>query len=448
MCQRNRIGRTALVIASALLVISSVGCRGRDARTGVVLITLDTVRGDLFDWSQSNEFPAIKKLFAEGVRFDQAISSSPVTGPAHASIFTGLPPTEHGVLSNLLPLKRAQTTLAERLKALGFQTGGFVSCSLLGQGRGFAQGFDRYDAEFSSAYARGHFERSADRTTDRAIEWLEQMDGRPFFLWIHYFDAHAPYAPPAEFRPEGFDDLKVDAPTIRFFRKVHDLQVSLPRRQVDYYRALYRGQLEFVDQQIGRLVRHLEEHHADDAITYVLTADHGEELGDHMNFYEHNRSLYDGVLRVPLAIRAPGLPAERVGAQVDPASITAALLELLGQPVPAGLEPSFLGETGRSRPRVGAKELDASVRPWGAVIREPPWKYFYYEDGREELYDVRTDPGERTNLAHENPQQLERLREVLEREVLPTYASPELERQLGRTIDAETREMLRALGYL
>ena len=440
---------TLTALASLLwAALSFVGCEAPAERIGIVLITLDTARGDLFDWSQPDEFPAIKELFTEGLRFDQAISSSPVTGPAHASIFTGRSPTEHGVLSNLLPLSPEQTTLAERLRELGFQTAGFVSCSVLAKGRGFEQGFDHYDAKFSKAFARGHFERAADRTTNRALKWLEQIDDRPFFLWLHYFDGHAPYAPPAGFRPEGYDDLEAAVPTLPILRRLYVNQTRLPQRQIDYYRALYRGQIAFIDQQIGRLVAQLDERHSGDAIIYVLTADHGEELGEHMNFFEHNLSLYDGVVRVPLAIRAAGLAAERVSGQVDPASITASLLQLLGQPVPEMIRPSLVGGAGRGLPRAAAKELHASVRPWGAVLRTPPWKYFYWEDGREELYNISLDPGERENLVRENPRQLEALRERTRREVLAPFAAPEVGKFLNRTVDPGTREMLRALGYL
>ncbi len=447
-CSAIRAVAGALILAWCATL---VGCSEKPPRRGIVLITLDTARGDRFDWSRPDEFPSIKALFADGVRFDQAISASPVTGPAHASIFTGLSPTEHGVLSNPLSLALEQTTLAERLKALGYQTAGFVSCGILRRGRGFEQGFEHYDATLYGKYARV---RSAKRTTDRAIEWLDQFDERPFFLWLHYFDAHAPYAPPLEFRPEGYADLVAtpgSAPTLKRLQRIHKNDIALSQHQVDYYRALYRGELEFIDQQVGRLHSaidaYIQKPENASAITYVLTADHGEELAEHMNFFEHNLSLYDGVVRVPLAIRSPGLEAERVASQVDPASIVASVLELIGQPVPGEITPSLFSTAGRGQPRVSAKELHSFVRPWAVTLRMPPWKYFYWEDGREELYNIVDDPGEQSELARRELDQLEIMRNKVRREVLPSFATPEVEDHLKETIDPPTREMLKALGY-
>ncbi len=425
------------------------------ARRGIVLITLDTARGDLFDWGDAETFPHIKSLFANGSRFAQAISASPVTGPAHASLFTGLTAFDHGVLSNHLPLGGEHTTVAETLQRHGYRTGAFVSASILAKGRGFDRGFEHYDDRFDARYAEGHYERDAMRTTERAIAWLEAADTRPFFVWVHYFDAHAPYAPPADYRPEGYDDLSRDDagfPDIETLQRIHHNGRALPSRQHDYYRALYRAQLAFVDGQIARLREAIDRRFPEATIHYALTADHGEELGDHMNFYEHNLSLYDGVLRVPLAIAGPGVPQEHVAEQVDPAGLAATLIELAGAPQPEGIAADLLDPQARGVERIATKELHAAVRPWAVTLRAPPWKYIYWEDGREELYDLSADPAERDNRAVEQQTIRAQLRARVEQEVLPQLRSPETQKRLEVDIEVDvdpaTRDMLRTLGYL
>jgi choline-sulfatase len=440
-------------LPSALLALPlafALAC-GSDAPAqrprAVVLITLDTVRGDLFDWSDPHTFPAIKRFFADGLRFEQAVTVSPVTGPAHATIFTGLDPIRHRVLSNLVPLREDATTLAERMQVLGYTTAAFVSCSVLERGRGFEQGFDHYDADLARLYAPGHHERPADLTTDRALAWLRSHDTEPFFLWVHYFDAHAPYDPPPADRPRGFAELEARPelrPSLPQLRRLHRAGTPPPPRTVAYYRALYAGEVAFVDRQIGRLADYLASRPYFDRSVVVLTGDHGEELADHGAFFQHNLSLYDGVMRVPLAIRYAGAEARRVADQVTHGSIVATLLDLLGEPIPTGIHPSLMIADGSaSGGQVMVKEPHFAVRPWGAALRAPPWKYVYWEDGSEELYDLGDDPKETRNVASSEPARVSRLRARVEDHLLPALGS-----RMTPQLDRHTRDALRALGYV
>jgi arylsulfatase len=422
----------------------------------IVLITLDTTRGDRFDWDDPRALPFLKSLFARGLRFTQAVTTAPVTGPAHATILSGLPPTRHGVLTNLNPLPVALTTLAEQLQALGFRTAAFVSCSVLDAGRGFEQGFEHYDAEFQRAYAGRYYERTADATTASALAWLRQNDGDPFFLWLHYFDPHAPYDPPRLHRPRGFADLERRRdvfPSVTRLQRIHRDRIVLDRRLIEFYRELYASEIEFVDAQVGRLVSYLGSRSYFDRTIFVLTADHGEELADHGSYFEHSLSLYDGVMRVPLALRVPGGPTGVVPTQVTNGSVFATILGLLGEPIPPEIYPSLLAAHGRPSTEatdghVCIKEPHPAVKPWGVALRVPPWKYLYWEDGRGELYDVAHDPQEHIDRTARHPRISTAMRARIRREVVVPLASIERRADTEVVPDDETRRMLERLGYL
>ena len=194
----------AALTATALAGCSAVRQAARPAN--LVLITLDTVRADhLGAYGRAvAETPALDRLAAEGVRFAAASSPAPLTLPSHASLLSGLLPPRHGLRNNgvgAFPEDRA--TLATALGAAGFRTGAFVGAFVLDHRYGLARGFEVYDDEVDrgpDAAAGGEAERPADRVVDRALAWLDQLardNPRPFFLWVHLYDAHAPYAPPA-----------------------------------------------------------------------------------------------------------------------------------------------------------------------------------------------------------------------------------------------------------
>jgi arylsulfatase A-like enzyme len=441
---------TLLVLLAAGPVLCCRRLPPNKAVHAVILITLDTTRGDLFDWDDEFRFPSLKRLFANGIRFDQAVTAAPVTGPAHATILSGLDPLEHGVLTNPTPLGSDVMTLAERLRGLGYRTAAFVSCSLLGAGRGFEQGFEHYDADVDAPYAPRFFERTASATTDRALEWLQREDAAPYFVWLHYFDAHAPYDPPEGYRPRDFPYFERRPrlrPTLERLRQLHRRQTTPPPRLADYYRALYRGELDYIDGQLGRLLRFIASRPYAERTAFLLTADHGEELADHHGFFGHARSLYDGVMRVPLALTYPGVQPRRVSSQVTNGGIVATVLDILGEPIPAELFPSLLDDH-PDHPQFCIKEPRPALGRWGVAVRTPPWKYLYWEDGREELYELTRDPGERADLAGAHTDVRNVLRERIQTDIVTRLASEEMQRRIEASVDERTRAMLRALGYL
>lgn len=180
--------------AACILAMALAGCSGTppEHRRNLILIVVDTLRGDYLSiYGGPTPTPNLDRLAQMGVRFTRAYSHSPVTGPSHASLFTGLTPFEHGVTINTQVLPNKHTTLAEVLNHHGYGTTAFVSLGVLKSRFGFHQGFDSFDESFDK-----NFFRRADEITDLVLRWLQEPSEAPFFLWIHYSDPHEPYAPP------------------------------------------------------------------------------------------------------------------------------------------------------------------------------------------------------------------------------------------------------------
>ena len=233
--------------------------RLRPEATGLnlVVITLDTTRADRLGCYgfRGVETPNIDALARDGIVFDYATATVPLTFPSHSSIFTGLVPPHHGVRDNGgFFLDDAKVTLAERLREKGFATGAFVAAWVLDRKWGLAQGFDEYSDKFDlSKYkvvSLGTVQKLGDEVMDGALAWLETVKQRRFFAWVHLYDPHTPYDPPEPFASR-------------------------------YPSQPYLGEIAYTDQVVGRLLKWLREQRLDERTIVVLTADHGESLGDH-----------------------------------------------------------------------------------------------------------------------------------------------------------------------
>jgi choline-sulfatase len=259
-------------------------------RPDVLLVTIDTLRADAVSayGNPAASTPVLDALAARGVRFATAVANVPLTGPSHASILTGLIPVRHGVRDNggfVLPDEIP--VLTERFRKAGYRTAGFVSGYPLVRRFGFGRGFEVYDDSLphgNDPRRAPYVERSADRTTDLVLRWLESPSGgagpgaggAPWFLWVHYYDPHAPYEPPGEFAQ-------------RFAARP------------------YYGEAAFVDQQLGRLLRRLDEGGWSAHTLVLATSDHGESLGEHGED-THGIFVYDSTLRIPWIMAGPGAP--------------------------------------------------------------------------------------------------------------------------------------------
>jgi arylsulfatase A-like enzyme len=420
-------------------------------RPSIVLVTIDTLRADhvgAYGYPRPTT-PHLDALAAAGARFETAYAVSSTTLPSHATLFTSRYPDEHGVLKNGLPLPADVPTLAERLRAHGYETAAFVSSFVVERRFGLARGFDHYDDDFRGADHsspirnwEGHaldapYDRRGAATTDRALAWLAaRSDDRPFFLWVHYFDPHGPYDPPPPHR-DAF--LETADPTS-------------PRHAID----LYDGDVHYADAQLGRLLAAT----APRAPLTIVTSDHGEGLWDH-GWLEHGVFLYEEMVRVPWVVHWPGTiaPGRVVGglaAHVDLAPTLSGLLGLELVPEPRGRDLSSVlrGEAApdpdravhlqrrhydpmrRGHLRVAGSKHAIRVGDWKLIVSPGELGF--------ELFDLARDPAERHNLAGLRPDRLQALHARLGR-----WHEAQVARPVAPVApDADARARLRALGYV
>ncbi len=366
----------------------------------ILLVTLDTVRADAIGpESNAVETPTLSALAARGLRFEQAYATAPMTLPSHASMLTGLYPAEHGVHENARRLADDPPLLASRLQQAGYTTAAFVSGYPLDRRFGLARGFDHYDDDLGDGAA----ERGADATTANALAYLSRQPAGPLFLWVHYFDPHEPYAPPEPFRSRYPEDP-------------------------------YLGEIAFMDRELGRLLAGLAQHTRGEPRILVV-GDHGESRGDHGETF-HGNLLYQGVMRVPLILAGPGVPA---ATRPEPVSTRRVFDTVLAW---AGLEASrsLLEATGEAA-------LGEAMRPflqygWQPQVMAVRGRHKVIRSGTTEVYDVVADPAEGDDLAGRVELDPE-LRRTLRAYPLPAAASAAPVADLAQ----EEAERLASLGY-
>jgi len=391
------------MLAALGIVLAACGTPNQDEPTidAILLVTLDTTRADRLGFAGAPvATPNLDRLAAQGVRFERAYTTAPMTLPAHASILTGLLPAEHGIHENSRRLRDEVPLLPALLSDAGWSTAAFVSGLPLARQFGLARGFEHYDDELPA----GAGERRADATTDRVLEWLDGFVGERGFVWVHYFDPHEPYDPPAPFRARHPDDP-------------------------------YLGEIEFMDAQLGRLLDTFERRFAGVGRRVVVAGDHGEGLGDHGES-DHGNLIYDSVMRVPLLVAGSDVVPAVAGAPTSTRTVFTSVLQW------AGLGP--------------AEEPVEEVMATEAVVAEGMRPYLQYgwqpqvmavlgdvkaiRSGSIEIYDLAADPAESRDLSGERP-----LDPRLER-ALESYPIPG-----GRAegdLDPEQRAALASLGYV
>lgn len=447
------------------------------SRSSVVLVTIDTLRADKTGPYQvgSKATPNIARLAVEGTLFEAAMSPMQMTRPSHYSLFTSLYPRDHGVVNNKISLGPEFKTLAEHFSANGYATAGFVGVSLLGPNSGAERGFDHFD------FPRKSRTRPAEEIVTAATQWLNNRDtSRPYFLWVHLFDPHTPYGPPADFVPKakdpataGIDELSVETIIAMAKRNRGDL----PRAVVDRAVELYEGDIEYADHWLGRLLETIDTPRADDPnpvrakqeTVIALTADHGECFEKGI-YFEHSDCLYEGAARIPLIIRYPRRVAQglRRSDVVEILDVAPTLLSLVDLPVPDTYQgrdlfdsnapaknAAFLqhplysndGAANRKQRRLRSvmgkptREIVTGEELLG--IRTSKWKYLRRGE-HEELYNLTTDPNERRNVAAQHANVSQELREQLD-----AWATDHPIHNTGvEMINDELRATLEALGYL
>ncbi|MFO0981341.1 MAG: sulfatase [Planctomycetota bacterium] len=364
--------------AHAALWLLTVACSAHERPPSILLVTIDTARADAFGaYGGKASTPTFDALAQNGVLFTRAATPVPITHPAHTSLLTGLYPARHGVRDNgLFTLDDHALTLAEILQARGYDTAAFVSAVVLARGFGLAQGFAHYDDAGLSAT---HLERPAGETVAAAVAHLRAArTERPFFCWVHLYDPHFPYQPPEPF-------------AARF----HDQP--------------YLGEVSYADAETDRLI--VAARARDPSTVIVITADHGEGLGEHGEA-THGIFLYQSTMRVPLVIAGGSLPrGQRCEHLVSLLDVAPTLCEVAGAEIPGGLDgrslvrelhggaaddPPLALETMLPYLSYGWSALHALVRNQVKVIAAP----------RPELYDLARDPHEQHDLAAERAAQL------------------------------------------
>lgn len=467
-----------IVLAPGLILLEPaprpVGAASPEVRhrvAPIVLITVDALRKDALSCYDpaGPSTPHIDALARQSLQFQRAYSPASWTLPAMASIMSGLTPDRHGAVTQASRLPEDVTTLAERLQSAGYRTCGIGYNTFLTPGTRMDQGFAEFDffpkewitdpRTFGGQVLRWAvldrlYPRRASSTdlTDKACAWLDAQRGKDFFLWVHYFDPHMPYAPPPADAAGSelidrfgavFDDK--DGARIGHFGTRQD--------QREWVRALYDAEVRYVDREVGRLLDKLRGLGLYDDSLIILTTDHGEEFWDHGNF-EHGHTLYDELINVPLVIKRPGA-AE--GAAIDvplsTGSLAATVLDLAG--VPYDSEEFSYGSVARLLDAPG-EAVQAGPLVSSTLMRYDSLEALVHEDykyirsrltGREQLFDLRNDPGEERDLAPEQPARTEMLRGLMDayREALPEGrpAAPAEE-----DLSHATHEELESLGYI
>lgn len=443
---RDRAPHRALVVLAACAVIAAAGCGGGegegdraaapaeviDAPT-VLLVTIDTLRADRVGaYGKENAgTPTLDALAEAGALFENAQATSPVTLPSHASVLTGRSLPAHGVFNNgTFALPEGVPTLATRLADAGYDTAAFVSAPVLAERYGLDAGFRHYDDEIPkppptrTGVVVHYEERSGQETARRALAWLAARGTAPAFVWVHIWEPHAPYIPPPEFAERFPNDR-------------------------------YQGEVAAADAAVARLLREIRAMGRGDQLLTIVTADHGEGLGEHGE-PTHGIYLYQGTMRVPLVFHGPhyGIAERRI---VEPASlsdIAPTVIEMLGvQPLPSidglslagavrgdGVMPERRGVFAESHlPRLefGWSGLRAMVTNDLVKIIEAP---------RPELYRLDEDPKEADDLAAENPERVEALRGALSF-LLGSAEEHAEDLSSERAISEEELAQLRSLGY-
>jgi choline-sulfatase len=330
-------------------------------RPSILLVTLDTTRADVVGpQAVGIETPSFNKVAAKGRRFRQAYAAVPETLPSHATMLTGVYPASHGIHENARYLSDKQPLVTERLRQAGYRTAAFVSSFILDRRFGLARGFDMYD----DARPGGVAERHDKDTTDAALAFLAKSasNSQPLFMWVHYFDPHAPYDPPEPFRT-------------RFAGKP------------------YLGEVAAMDEQLGRLVAAFEQQ-VKGPVAILLVGDHGEGLGEHGEA-QHGALLYQATMRVPLVIAGPGVAAGVSDAPVSTRHVFHTLLDWAGIDSTQSLRGSatdvVMGEAMKPF-------LEYGWQPQVMTVKD---RHKSILAGRIEIYDVVADPAETHDLAED-----------------------------------------------
>jgi arylsulfatase A-like enzyme len=501
----------------AFALLSLAACRSHTppeppplpAGGNILFITVDTLRADhLSSYGYPRQTsPEIDRLAAEGVRFDQASSQWPKTTPSFASMFTASYAKDNRVVRKVgLPLPCRFETVAEALKRQGYGTYAVVSNGAVGSDFYFDQGFDAFVQTWKLPHGGAQGGGAADPNRAEAVTHLasglaDRIDRKkPYFLWVHYIDPHWPYSPPLPYRDrfqgDRFFDRSTRIPVAKGKARqemmgIGEGQVVDGHDDLAFYVARYDAEIAYTDAEIGRLLAALRAKGLMRNTLVVLTADHGESLGDHHYFFDHGRFGFQTCLRVPLIVSylgviRPGVDRDPVELlDLAPTFLEAAGAKLAGgrwkqgrslarrlRGLPPAASPEAVPAANRStappvplHPGLAFSEAGYELDDhWMKVVRDRRFKLIYAqmlpdqrwtggEGVRFVLYDLERDPGETRNVAAERPAEAERLKRALwQWDRAPRFdlatQPPNAACQGERPMDPETGKLLHSLGYI
>lgn len=457
-------------------------------KPNIVLLTLDTLRADRLGCygNKGQLTPNIDRLANSGIRFDQAISGGSWTQAAFPVLLTSSYAAMYGgCLGRLAPERPSPI---ETLSSNGYLTGGFTTNVHLSRRTGFERGFLHFveldpgetdprlrqikggqrllQNELTHAVLRPFGVRmrparlysSAAEVTDSVCQWLDQVE-TPFFAWAHYMDVHWPYHlegsldQPREIA-QAWQDL-ADMYGRANFEGRSDRDKPITAAQRDHFISLYEKSLRYLDEQVGRLINRIQSSaHAENTVI-ILVADHGEEFLDHGRWGHWESNLFDEILRVPLIVWMPNGPhGQVIRQQVRLLDLMPTILDLCGCPTSDGVlgnsMASFLGH-GESNYDGGETISEMRRDPWHRVaVRTESFKYIWdsKRPDQPELYDLRTDPGEKQNVRDRFPEEVNRFQSTVEAHRLRVVATEPAVAVAKPEVDEEVARRLRDLGYL
>jgi len=460
------IAATALVVLVA--VVGMVQSR-RAPSPNVLLVVLDTVRADAVDgagdWSDLT--PNLRRLADDATVFTRAWANAPWTVPSHASLFTGLLPSEHRCTSRDVRLTTSAPTIAELLQGAGYQTVAFYSNPWLsdratGLLRGFAAREESGRPGGPTILTSAH---GGPETVGRVNRWLATKPARPFFMFVNILEAHLPYDPPPDYRAENLEgSLRGDVVSVTWAQRYNAGTRPPQWTDTGRLRSLYGGDVNTADRLLGALLGSLEARGLLEETVVIVTSDHGENLGDH-SIVGHQFGVPETLLEVPLVVRAPGL-LER-GIRDDPVMLTdvfATILEaarvsdglerphsrslLSGPGAPErplvaeyrGAQEGLLARLKSLNPALDVEHLGAAF----SAVRVGDLKLTTGSDGTTVLSDLSASGDESHDLSSRRPDDVRRLRGLVPSRAAATQSPP----ALRGGADPILRKKLGSLGYL
>ena len=425
--------------------------RARDGRRNVILISLDTLRGDQLGGTLDGK-PLMPKLDAralDGARFSAAYTTYPSTTAGHMSMLTGLYPARHGMVFATGYLDKEIPTLTEILARNGYATAAVTEDAMLTAYVGFVRGFD----EYREIKGKTMWETAGEieQTFGAGLDWIEKHRDERFFLFLHTYQVHVPYTPPPAY--DLFTHWEKDGQRV-------PIDASTPAAVRD--RHLYAGEVRYTDSVLDRLLQRLDALGVLDDTIVVITADHGDEFGEH-GMIGHAKTVYDEVLHVPLVVLSPKLvPAGRtIDTPVSLVDVLPTILDLVRLPEPAEVHGESLVPLLHGGSFPATRVIYAEAPKWGrntghrVAARTAGFKWIGSDDPAYgvKVYDLTTDPGERAPLDDPDLAAIGRVLEGSYRGIASSAKQGSAEETTPGTakkpeIDDATVEKLKALGYM